>query len=63
MRVLLDANIFISYLLSPASDTPPMIVVEAAFTGAYTLLPATLIAYPKVCVARLLVHSQALVVS
>lgn len=38
MRVLLDANIYISYLLSPASDTPPMVVVEAAFTGAYTLL-------------------------
>lgn len=38
MRALLDANIFISYLLSPASETPPMVVAEAAFTGAYTLL-------------------------
>ncbi|MBA2277216.1 MAG: putative toxin-antitoxin system toxin component, PIN family [Chloroflexia bacterium] len=38
MRALLDANIFISYLLTPGSDTPPVLVVEAAFTGAYTLL-------------------------
>jgi putative PIN family toxin of toxin-antitoxin system len=36
--VLLDANIFISYLLSPANDSPPIEIVEAAFNGAYTLV-------------------------
>lgn len=38
IRALLDANLFISYLLSPASDSPAIRVVEAAFTGDYQLL-------------------------
>lgn len=38
MRVLLDANILISYLLTTRDDSPIRIVVKAAITGAYTLL-------------------------
>ncbi len=38
MRALLDSNLFISYLLSPASASATIKVVEGAFTGAYTLL-------------------------
>ncbi len=38
MRALLDANVYISYLLLPSSDTPPISVVRAAFNGAYVLL-------------------------
>ena len=38
MRALLDANLYISYLLSPADASPVTAVVETAFTGAYTLL-------------------------
>lgn len=38
IRALLDANVFISYLLSPDGSTPTIRVVEAAFTGAYQVL-------------------------
>lgn len=38
MRALLDANIFIRYLLSHRDDSATVIAVEAAFTHAYTLL-------------------------
>lgn len=38
MRALLDANVFISYLLRRTGDTPPIATVGAAFTGAYLLL-------------------------
>ena len=38
MRVLLDTNVLISYPLPPASSSPPIAIVEAAFTGAHTLL-------------------------
>ena len=38
MRALLDANLFISSLLSPDSASAVVQVVEGAFTGAYTLL-------------------------
>jgi len=38
MRALLNANIFISYLLPPRGPTPPARVVEAALANAYTLL-------------------------
>jgi putative PIN family toxin of toxin-antitoxin system len=38
MRALLDANIFLSFLLDRTSNTPPVSVVEAAFNGHYTLL-------------------------
>jgi putative PIN family toxin of toxin-antitoxin system len=45
VRALLDAKIYISYLLSPARDSPPIAIVEAAFTGAYTVvIPAGVIA-------------------
>jgi len=40
MRVLLDTNILISYLLRSRGDSAPVVVVEAAFTGAYALLIA-----------------------
>lgn len=40
MRVLLDANIFISYLLTPLGNTAINLLVESAFTEAYTLLTA-----------------------
>lgn len=38
LRALLDANVFISYLLSPNGTSSTVRVVEAAFTGAYQLL-------------------------
>lgn len=39
MRALLDANVYLSYLLTPpARGTPPALVVEAALSGEYTLL-------------------------
>ncbi len=38
MRVLLDANILISYLLSTREASPIRTVVKAAITGRYTLL-------------------------
>lgn len=45
VRALLDANVLISYLLSPASDSATIRAVEAAFTGEYRLLlPAGVIA-------------------
>ena len=40
MRVFLDANIWVSYLLNPAGKSPVNVVVEAAFEGTYTLLAA-----------------------
>ena len=44
MRVLLDANIFISYLLNPDRKSPIVRIVEAGVRGRYTLLlPATLL--------------------
>ncbi len=45
MRVLLDANIFISFLLHPDADSPYATIVRAAVAGQYTLLaPAELLA-------------------
>lgn len=45
VRALLDANLFISYLLSPDSASATVRAVEGAFTGAYDLLlPAGVIA-------------------
>jgi predicted nucleic acid-binding protein len=38
MRVILDTNIFISYLLSANHAGTISTIVEAAFTGNYTLL-------------------------
>lgn len=38
MRVLLGANILVSYLLTPSGDSPVVRVVEAGVLGAYTLL-------------------------
>jgi uncharacterized protein len=38
MRALLDANIFISYLLYPTAATPPAIIARAGLVGRYTLL-------------------------
>ena len=38
MRAILDANVYISYLLSPDADTPPKLLVDAAISGAYALL-------------------------
>jgi putative PIN family toxin of toxin-antitoxin system len=38
MRVLLDTNILISYLLRSRADSAPVVILEAAFSGAYTLL-------------------------
>lgn len=38
MRALLDANLLISYLLSPATASATIQVVEAGLIGAYTLL-------------------------
>lgn len=40
MRTFLDANILISYLLNPEGESPINAVVEAAFTGEWTLLAA-----------------------
>jgi putative PIN family toxin of toxin-antitoxin system len=45
VRALLDANVFISYLLSPNNSSAAIQVVEAAFTGSYQLLlPAGVVA-------------------
>ena len=45
IRALLDANVFISYLLSPDSASVAIRAVEGAFTGAYQLvLPEGVIA-------------------
>ena len=38
MRALLDANIFISYLLSPKKDSPVVQVMEALFAAKFVLL-------------------------
>lgn len=38
MRALVDANVFISYLLAPDSSTPPVLLTDAAIIGAYRLL-------------------------
>lgn len=38
MRALFDANIYISYLLAPSADSPPVGIVEAAVGGACQLL-------------------------
>jgi putative PIN family toxin of toxin-antitoxin system len=38
IRALLDANVFISYLLSPDNSSAVIRVVEGAFTGVYQLL-------------------------
>lgn len=44
MRVLLDANLFISYLLNPERDSPVVEAVKAGARGEYTLLlPAALL--------------------
>ena len=40
MRVFLDANILISYLLNPNGTTPNNVVVESAWAGSYTLIVA-----------------------
>lgn len=38
MRVLLDTNIFISYLLAPKSERPIIQIVQASVRGEFTLL-------------------------
>ncbi len=38
MRVLVDANIYISYLLIPFGDRDPNVIVEEALAGAYVPL-------------------------
>ncbi len=38
MRALVDANVYISFLLNRRRTTPPVIVVDAAFREAFTLL-------------------------
>ncbi len=38
MRALFDANVFISYLLSPSAAAPTAAVVRAGLRGAFTLL-------------------------
>lgn len=38
MRVLLDTNLFISYLLLPEGETPVPRIVRAALAGTFTLL-------------------------
>lgn len=44
MRILLDANLFISYLLNPDKDSPVVRVVKAGVRGEYTLLlPAAIL--------------------
>jgi len=44
MRILLDANLFISYLLNPDRDSPVVRVIKAGVRGKYTLLlPAALL--------------------
>jgi putative PIN family toxin of toxin-antitoxin system len=38
LRVLLDTNIFVSYLLRPQAARPPARLVRAALAGSFTLL-------------------------
>lgn len=38
MRLLLDTNVYISYLLAPTADRIPNRILEAAFAGHITLL-------------------------
>jgi putative PIN family toxin of toxin-antitoxin system len=38
VRVLLDANVFISYLLYPRVDSPSGAIIRAAIRGAFVLL-------------------------
>ena len=38
MRVLLDANLFLSFLLHPTRDSAAVCLVRAAFEGRFTLL-------------------------
>ena len=38
MRVLIDANVFISFLLSPRRDSPSSIIVRMAIRGDFVLL-------------------------
>jgi len=38
MRVLVDANVFISYLLTPEPDRVPIKIMEAAFDARFALL-------------------------
>lgn len=38
MRAFLDANVFVSYLLSPTGGTPPPVVARAGLAGAFDLL-------------------------
>ena len=38
MRVLLDTNLYVSYLLTPESESPAIRVLEAAVAGEFTLL-------------------------
>lgn len=40
MRAFPDANILISYLLSPTGESPINTIIEGAVTGRYTLLVA-----------------------
>jgi putative PIN family toxin of toxin-antitoxin system len=35
---LLDTNVLISYLLVPGGQSPPVVIVQAAFAGAFVLL-------------------------
>ena len=52
-RVLLDANILISYLLNPAADRPITQIVQAGVLGAFTLLlPAALLEEMSAKIAR-----------
>src|SRR5688500_15029621 len=43
MRVSLDTNILISYLLYPKSDGPPSKIVRACFAGTFVLVLSELI--------------------
>jgi putative PIN family toxin of toxin-antitoxin system len=44
IRVLLDVNVYVSYLLRPDGESPPVQAVEAALAGRFTvLLPASLV--------------------
>ncbi len=38
MRVLLDANLFVSYLLAPERESPSAQIIHAALLGTFTLL-------------------------
>lgn len=44
MRVLLDTNVLISYLLTPRRDSPILAILQGAFSGKFVLLmPAQLL--------------------